>query len=59
MKEEILNQIEDNYNMGFLSAKEYYCQIAHAQGKKVKFFILRMIPNLFYKLVSSQKIIFK
>ena len=48
-KEDILKQITENYNMGFLLEKEYFCQKAHVLYPRLVWMILCIIPSSIYK----------
>lgn len=57
---EELKQIEANYNMGFIGAKEYYCQNAHVKacygGKFYQFVwwrILCVLPKQVHEFVMN------
>lgn len=56
---ELLKQIEDCYNMGFITYGEYCCQRAHAKGQMKKWHILCLVPDWVFSLIENRVIIFK
>lgn len=49
-KEDILREITENYNMGFLTEKEYFCQRAHVLYPRFIWMIFCIIPSFAYNL---------
>lgn len=58
-QQKVLKQIEDNYNMGFITYREYCCQRTHARGQMKKWHILCLIPAWIFNLIDRTVITFK
>lgn len=52
-KELAIWDVADSYNMGFISAKEYYVRVSEIMERKVLAKVLRYVPNCMFDLISK------